>query len=162
MKIAVCPGSFDPVTSGHLDIITRSAKLFDQVVVGVYRNAKNDPLFTLDERVSFIRNAIENDTNLKNVKVESFNSLLVDFAKKHEASAIIKGLRAVSDFEHEFQMAQLNLKLEPGIETIFMMASPKFAYLSSSAVKEIAKFSGCVDGLVTEEVKSGLRRVFSS
>ncbi|MDI6799181.1 MAG: pantetheine-phosphate adenylyltransferase [Actinomycetota bacterium] len=162
MNIAVCPGSFDPVTSGHLDIISRASRLFDRVIVGVYTNAKNDPLFTLDERLTFIRQAIEGDRTLSNVKVESFNSLLVNFARNHGASAIVKGLRAVSDFEHEFQMAQLNLKLEPKIETIFMMASTKYAYLSSSAVKEIAKFSGCVDGLVTEEVKIGLKKAFAS
>ncbi len=160
MKIAVCPGSFDPVTSGHLDVIERGARLFGKVVVGVFEKTGKTPLFSLNKRVNFIESAIKENLCLNNVEVESFNTLLIDFAHKHGACAIIKGLRAVSDFEHEFQMAQFNRKLDPSIETIFMMASSQYAYLSSSAVKEIAKFGGRIEGLVTPEVEKGLRKVF--
>ncbi|MDO8885344.1 pantetheine-phosphate adenylyltransferase [Candidatus Oleimmundimicrobium sp.] len=160
MKVAVCPGSFDPITSGHLDVIERGAYLFEKVVVGVFEKTEKNPLFSLDERIGFIESAIKENSKLSNVEVESFNSLLIDFAHRHKACAIIKGLRAVSDFEHEFQMAQFNRKLDKSIETIFVMASPKYAYLSSSAVKEIAKFGGCIEGLVTKEVEKGFRKVF--
>ncbi|HDP69906.1 MAG TPA: pantetheine-phosphate adenylyltransferase [Actinobacteria bacterium] len=162
MQIAVCPGSFDPVTNGHLDIIGRAARLFDKVVVGVFESMDKKPLFSLEERVKYIQLAVEKDLKLDNVEVESFETLLVEFAQKHGASAIIKGLRAVSDFEHEFQMTQFNQKLDPSIETVFMIANTQYGYLSSSAVKEIAMFGGCVEGLVTSEVREGLRKVFQA
>ncbi len=160
MKAAICPGSFDPITNGHLDIIERASHLFDKVVVGVFVNTVKTPLFSLEERVNFIKLAVKDNLKVSNVEVESFDSLLVDFAEKHGACAIIKGLRAVSDFEHEFQMAQFNQKLDPDVETIFMMASSQYAYLSSSAVKEIAKFGGCVKGLVPSDAEEGLRKFF--
>lgn len=158
MRIAVYPGSFDPITNGHLDIIERAAQLYDEVVVGVAKNTRKSPLFSLKDRIRFAGNAL---AHLKNVRIESFNCLLVEFARRHDAHSIIKGLRAVSDFEHEFQMAQLNRKLDPSIETMFMMASPEYAYLSSSAVKEIAEYGGCLEGLVPPEVEEGLRKSFS-
>lgn len=158
MRVAIYPGSFDPITNGHLDIIERATHFYDEVIIGVAENIKKSPLFSLEERIGLSRKVL---AHLKNVKVESFNCLLVEFARKHDAHSIIKGLRAVSDFEHEFQMAQLNRKLDPSIETIFMMAGPEYAYLSSSAVKEIAEYGGCVEGLVPPEVEEGLRRKFS-
>jgi pantetheine-phosphate adenylyltransferase len=157
MQAAICPGSFDPITVGHLDIIERAAKLYDKLIVGVATDATKKPLFSLHERVKFISNSV---SKFRNVEVEAFDSLLVEFARKHEARTIIKGLRAVTDFEHEFQMAQLNHYLDNTIETVFMMASPKYAYLSSSAVKEIAHYGGSVRGLVTAEVELALREFF--
>lgn len=157
MQVAICPGSFDPITVGHLDVIERAAKLYDKVVIGVAQDANKKPLFSLEDRVKFISNSV---SKLENVKVEAFDSLLVQFARKHKARTIIKGLRAVSDFELEFQMAQLNHYLDSFIETVFMMASPKYAYLSSSAVKEIASYGGSVEGLVTTEVEIALKEFF--
>jgi pantetheine-phosphate adenylyltransferase len=157
MQVAICPGSFDPITVGHLDIIERAAKLYDKVVVGVATDASKKPLFSLQDRVKFINNSV---AKVENVEVEAFDSLLVGFARKHQARTIIKGLRAVTDFEHEFQMAQLNHYLDNSIETVFMMASPKYAYLSSSAVKEIAAYGGSVKGLVTPEVEIALKELF--
>lgn len=155
MRVAVCPGTFDPITTGHLDIIERAANLYEKVVVGVAENPAKKPLFTFEERLEFVKEALAGH---KNVEVESFDCLLVEFARKYQAQAIIKGLRAVTDFEHEFQMAQLNRKLDQTIETLFIMASPQFAYLSSSAVKEIAAYGGCVEGLVPAGVEESLRQ----
>lgn len=157
MQVAICPGSFDPITVGHLDVIERAAKLYDKVVIGVAQDANKKPLFSLEDRVKFISNSV---SKLENVEVEAFDSLLVQFARKHKARTIIKGLRAVSDFELEFQMAQVNHYLDISIETVFMMASPKYAYLSSSAVKEIASYGGSVEGLVTTEVEIALKEFF--
>lgn len=157
MQVAICPGSFDPITVGHLDVIERAAKLYDKVVIGVAQDANKKPLFSLEDRVKFISNSV---SKLENVEVEAFDSLLVQFARKYKARTIIKGLRAVSDFELEFQMAQLNHYLDSSIETVFMMASPKYAYLSSSAVKEIASYGGSVEGLVTTEVEIALKEFF--
>ncbi|MBC7266387.1 MAG: pantetheine-phosphate adenylyltransferase [Coriobacteriia bacterium] len=155
MKRALCPGTFDPVTNGHLDIIERAAGLFDELVVAVALSADkgSGPLFSLDERCQFIRNAV---AHLPNVSVEPFDTLLVDLAQRLDAHVIIKGLRAVTDFEREFQMAQLNYRLDPDIETMFIMSIPEYAYLSSSAVKEIAKHGGDVHGLVPDEVCQAL------
>ncbi len=155
MKRALCPGTFDPVTSGHLDIIVRAASVFDEVVVGVALSPEkgSGPLFTAEERVGFIAEAV---SHLPNVIVRPFDTLLVDFAQKMEARVIIKGLRAVTDFEHEFQMAQLNYRLDENIETMFIMSIPEFAYLSSSAVKEIARHGGSVRGLVPDAVCEAL------
>lgn len=157
MRVAICPGTFDPVTTGHLDIIERATSLYDQVVVGVVENPPKKLLFSPEERVKLVKDAV---AGYKNVMVEAFDCLLVEFARKHGASTIIKGLRAVTDFEHEFQMAQLNRELDQSIETVFMMASPKFAYLSSSAVKEIAEYGGTIKGLVPAEVETSLSRRF--
>ncbi|MHB0975897.1 MAG: pantetheine-phosphate adenylyltransferase [Candidatus Aquicultorales bacterium] len=157
MTIAICPGSFDPVTTGHLDIILRASRLYEKVVVGVADNRLKRSLFSLDERTTMIREALP---GANNVEVVAFDSLLVNFAQEHESKVIIRGLRAVSDFEHEFQMAQLNRKLDPELETVFMMASPEYAYLSSSAVREIAEYGGCVRGLVPPNVEEPLRKAF--
>ncbi len=157
MKRGMCPGTFDPVTSGHLDIIERASTLFDELVVAVaYSPDKGGgPLFSIDERCEFIESAT---SHLTNVSVRPFDTLLIEFAIEVDASVIIKGLRAVTDFEREFQMAQLNYRLSPDIETMFIMAIPEFMYLSSSAVKEIARHGGSVGGLVPEEVQQALAR----
>ena len=153
---AVCPGSYDPVTFGHLDIITRAANVFDNVVVGVVNQPvrKKKTVFNADERVAFIQGEVE---KLGNVQVKSFDTLLVDFAREHGAKAIVKGLRAISDFEYEFEMNQLNRKMAPEIESIYMMSSPEFSFLSSSGVKELAMFGGDIEGLVPSRVAARLQ-----
>ena len=151
----VCPGSYDPVTNGHVDIITRAAANFEKVVVGVVNNPvrKSKTLFTADERCDLIQQAT---AHLDNVSVEIFSTLLVEFARDHGASAILKGLRAISDFEYEFEMAQLNRKLDPGIESLYVIASPHYSFLSSTGVKEMATFGGDVSDLVPEPVSKAL------
>ncbi|MCE5203265.1 MAG: pantetheine-phosphate adenylyltransferase [Coriobacteriales bacterium] len=155
MKRALCPGTFDPVTAGHLDIIERASSLFDEVIVGVALSADKGggPLFSVEERCAFIRDAT---AHVPHVTVRPFDTLLVDFAQEMDARVIIKGLRAVTDFEREFQMAQLNYRLDQNIETIFIMSIPEYAYLSSSAVKEIARHGGDVRGLVPDAVCEAL------
>jgi pantetheine-phosphate adenylyltransferase len=152
---AICPGSYDPVTHGHLDIITRTSKVFDRVVVGVVNQPvrKQKTLFTAEERVEFIRAEVG---HLRNVEVFPFATLLVDFAREHGAKAIVKGLRAISDFEYEFEMNQLNRKMAPDIESIYMFSSPQYSFLSSSGVKELAMFGGDLSGLVPDPVASRL------
>lgn len=149
MKRCVYPGSFDPITNGHLDIIDRASKLFDEVVVAVLINVDKKGLFDIKERETLIRKAVE---PYKNVKVDSFNGLLIDFMREKEASVIIKGLRTVSDFEYEFQMALMNNKLDSNIETFFMMTKAENSYLSSSSVKQVAKFGGSIEGLVPDDI----------
>lgn len=149
MRIAVYPGSFDPVTNGHLDIIERASRVFDKVIVGVLRNKNKSPMFTAKERVSFIKKAAE---HLDNVETDSFDGLLVDFAKAHGAKVIIKGLRTVNDFEYEFQMALLNRALDNECETMFMMTNSKYSYISSSMIKELAGYKGNLEGLVPPNV----------
>jgi pantetheine-phosphate adenylyltransferase len=153
---AVCPGSYDPVTMGHLDIIGRAANVFEQVVVGVVDQPvrKKKTLFTAEERVSFLSSAV---AEYGNVQVKAFDTLLVDFAREHGAKAIVKGLRAISDFEYEFEMNQLNRKLAPDIESIYFMSAPQFSFLSSSGVKELAMFGGDVSGLVPGPVAARLQ-----
>jgi pantetheine-phosphate adenylyltransferase len=147
---AIAPGSYDPVTFGHVDVITRAASIFDRVVVGVVGTPQHkNPTFSLDERVGFLREAL---AGLERVEVDVFSELVVDFARKWEAKAIVKGLRVISDFEWEFQMNQLNRTLAPEIETVYVMASPQVSFVSSSGVKEIASFGGKVDELVPEAV----------
>ncbi|ADQ04581.1 pantetheine-phosphate adenylyltransferase [Caldicellulosiruptor acetigenus I77R1B] len=149
MKIGVYPGSFDPVTNGHLDIIERASKIFDKLIVAVLVNPNKTPVFDIEERVELLKETTE---HLPNVEVKAFKGLLIDFMKQENAKVIVKGLRAVSDFEYEFQMALLNKKLEPSIETIFMMTNSKYSYLSSSMVKEVARFGGCIEDLVPEKI----------
>jgi pantetheine-phosphate adenylyltransferase len=154
-RVAVCPGSYDPVTNGHLDIITRTSNVFDRVVVGVVNRPvrKETTLFTADERKAFIEEAT---ADLGNVEVEIMSNLLVEFAKQHGASAVIKGLRAISDFEYEFEMNQLNRKLAPEIESMYIFASANYSFLSSTGVKEIATFGGDISDLVPEPVAKAL------
>jgi len=149
MRIAVYPGSFDPITLGHLDVISRGVKVFDKIIVGVLVNVDKNCMFNIDERVNLIKRVTK---DLPNVEVVSFEGLLIDFMKKYNAHVILKGLRAFSDFEYEFQMALMNNKLEPEVETLFMMTSAQYSYLSSTAVRQVAKFKGKLEGLVPNEV----------
>jgi pantetheine-phosphate adenylyltransferase len=151
MGTAICPGTYDPVTLGHIDIIERTANVFEQVVVAVVNQPvrKQKTVFSAEERVGFITAEVE---HLGNVTVKAFDTLLVDFAREHGARAIVKGLRAISDFEYEFEMNQLNRKMAPDIESIYMFSSPQFTFLSSSGVKELAMFGGDLSGLVPERV----------
>jgi pantetheine-phosphate adenylyltransferase len=153
---ALCPGSYDPVTFGHLDIISRAASVFDQVVVGVVDQPvrKQKTVFSAEERVAFIEAEV---AELGNVQVETFSTLLVDFAREHGARAIVKGLRAISDFEYEFEMNQLNRKMAPDIESIYLMAAPQFSFLSSSGIKELAMFGGDTSGLAPDAVAEALQ-----
>jgi pantetheine-phosphate adenylyltransferase len=149
---ALCPGTFDPVTSGHLDIIGRTSRSFDAVVVGVLENPSKTPLFTLEERVALLEEAVR---DLPNVRVGSFHGLLVDHARQRGADVIVKGLRAVSDYEYEIQMAQMNLRIG-SVETLLMPTNPKWSFLSSSLVKEVARLGGDVEGLVPDHVCNAL------
>ncbi len=149
MKIAICPGSFDPVTLGHLDIIERAATLFDKVIVAVLCNMEKHPSFTVEERMALLK---ETTSHLTNVEITSFDGLLVDFAKEKGASAVVKGLRAVSDFEYEFQMSLINKKLCPEVETVYLNTSQEFMYLSSSVVKQIASLGGDISNFVPEAI----------
>jgi pantetheine-phosphate adenylyltransferase len=155
-RTALCPGTFDPVTFGHLDVINRTSGMFDEVVVAVVNLPwrKGATLFSAEERVAFLRNAT---STLPNISVEPFSTLLVDFARERGATAIVKGLRAISDFEYELEMNQLNRRQAPDIESIYLMASPKYSFISSSGVKELATFGGEIDDLVTEEVARALK-----
>ncbi|CAJ1002164.1 MULTISPECIES: pantetheine-phosphate adenylyltransferase [Bacillales] len=159
MNIAVCPGSFDPVTNGHLDIITRGANIFDKVIVAVLINAKKQSLFSVEERIELLREAT---AGLDNVEVESFNGLLIDYVRQRQARAVIRGLRAVSDFEYEMQMASINKKLDDHVETLFMMTSHQYSFLSSSIVKELARYSADVSDLVPPVVERALRAKFAA
>lgn len=149
MRIAVYPGSFDPITNGHLDIIKRASRIFDKVVVGVLINKNKRPEFSAEERISLIEKVT---ADLKNVEVASFDGLLVDFARQYGANVIVKGLRTVDDFEYEFQMALLNKTLDSECETMFMMTDSKYSYISSSMVKELASYKGDLAGLVPVEI----------
>jgi len=154
-RIAVCPGSYDPVTNGHLDIIGRASRTFDKVVVGVVNQPirKKKTLFSAEERIAFIEGAT---SHLGNVEVRAFYKLLVEFAREEGATAIVKGLRAISDFEYENEMAQLNYKLDPGIESIYVFARPDYSFLSSTGVKEMATFNADIGDLVPAEVATAL------
>jgi pantetheine-phosphate adenylyltransferase len=158
MRIAVCPGSFDPVTMGHLDVFERASRMSDQVIVGVLINKKKSSLFTLEERIEMLTDAT---AHLPNVSVDSFYGLLVDYCRDHDVDAIVKGLRAVSDFDYELQMAQMNYRLTQ-VETCFISTNPLYSYLSSSLVKEVATHGGNVSGLVPEVVLKRLEAKISS
>ncbi len=150
MITAICPGSYDPVTNGHVDVIRRAAMIFDRVVVGVVRDPSHKAtLFTVEERVAFLEDAL---SSCKNVVVDVFSELVVDFARKHDATTMVKGLRVIADFEWEFQMNHLNRQLAPEIETLYVMSSPQYSFVSSSGVKEIASFGGRVEELVPAAV----------
>ncbi len=150
MKIGIYPGSFDPITLGHLDIIVRASGLVDKLIIGVLRNNVKRPLFTADERVELIEQVIREHTNLKSVEVIAFDGLLIEFAKQQKANIIVRGLRAVTDFEYELQIAQTNHKLDVSVDTVFFTTSVEYSYLSSSVVKEIASFGGDISHFVPE------------
>ena len=156
-KLAICPGSFDPITNGHLDIISRGAKIFDEVIVAIFNNQSKSPLFNVEERIQLIRKATE---HIPNVSVDMSEGLLVDYAAKHQANAILRGLRAVSDFEYEMQITSMNKKLEPEIETIFMMTNNQYSFLSSSIVKEVAKYDGNIGNLVPDFVEEAIKKKY--
>ncbi len=158
MRIAVYPGSFDPVTNGHIDVIERALKLFDEIIVAVGDNPGKKPLFTTKERIDMLK---ESTKHLKNIEIDSFSGLLLDFVKSKNSNIIIRGLRAVSDFEFEFQRALMNRVVNDKIETVFIMTKEHYVYLNSSIVKEIAMFGGKVNGLVPEIVEKKLKEKFS-
>jgi pantetheine-phosphate adenylyltransferase len=156
--VAICPGSYDPVTNGHLDVISRAAGIFDRVVVGVVRDPHHkSTMFTVEERVQFLQDALAGHDN---VEVDVFAELVVEFARRHNARSMVKGLRVISDFEWEFQMNHLNRLLAPEIETVYVMSSPQYSFVSSSGVKEIAAFGGNVDELVPASVAERFRKMF--
>ncbi len=157
MATALCPGSFDPPTNGHVDVIERASRYFDRVVVAVIANPSKQPLFSLEQRSDMLRDAL---THVDNVEITSFDGLLVDFAKDRDLGVVVKGLRAISDFEYELQMAQMNSNLSPGLDTMFMTAKPEWAFLSSSLVKEVARYGGSIEGLVPPGVAKALHEAF--
>jgi pantetheine-phosphate adenylyltransferase len=156
-RIALYPGSFDPFTMGHLDIVERAAKLFDEVIVTIAENSRKAPLFNLEERIDLISNATK---HIHNVRCDHFEGLLVEFAHRMEAIAIIRGLRAVSDFEYEFQMALMNRRLQPDISTVFLMPNEKYSYINSTIVKEVARYGGNIEKFVTKYVAEKLKEKF--
>jgi pantetheine-phosphate adenylyltransferase len=155
----LCPGSFDPPTNGHINVIERAARMFDTVVVGILANPGKEPLFSVEERTEMLAEAL---AGIDNVEIESFSGLLVDFANGRDLSVIVKGLRAVSDFEYELQMAQMNAALSPGLDTIFVTTMPSWAFLSSSLVKQVAEYGGSVEGLVPPAVSRALKERFAT
>ncbi len=159
MTTALCPGSFDPPTNGHLDVVERAARHFETVVVAVVANPSKEPLFSVEERSAMLKDALG---HLDNLEVAIFDGLLVDFARDRGVKVVLKGLRAVSDFEYELQMAQMNAALDPGLDTMFMSTKPSWAFLSSSLVKEVAKYGGAVEGLVPPGVATALAERFGS
>nr|WP_026680787.1 pantetheine-phosphate adenylyltransferase [Priestia megaterium] len=157
-RLAICPGSFDPVTYGHLDIIQRGAKIFDQVIVAVFNNQSKAPLFNVEERINLLEQCT---ADLPNVSIDSSNGLLMDYARSKNAQAIIRGLRAVSDFEYEMQITLMNRKLNEDIETFFMMTNNQYSFLSSSIVKEVAKYKANVSDLVPNVVEAALEQKYN-
>jgi pantetheine-phosphate adenylyltransferase len=152
--VAIYPGSFDPLTNGHVDIITRGARLFDRIIVAILRNVDKAPLFSVDERIRTMREVF---SSLPRVEIDSFDGLLVDYARRKRATVIVRGLRAISDFEYEMQMALMNRRLHPDVETVFMMPADTYSYVSSRLVKEVAALGGDVSGLVPPIVEARLR-----
>ena len=157
-RLAICPGSFDPVTNGHLDIIRRGAKIFDRMRVVVFNNQTKHPLFTVEERIELL---VQATADLPNVSVDASDGLLMDYAKRHGAQAVLRGLRAVSDFEYEMQITSMNRKLDPEIETFFMMTNNQYSFLSSSVVKEVAKYHADVTDLVPPVVAEALKQKYA-
>ena len=155
MKIAIYPGTFDPITNGHLDILERAMKLFDKVIITVARNSAKNPMFTEEERLEMIRKSVR---RYKHVEVDSFAGLVVDYARRKKAVAIVRGLRAISDFEYEMQMALMNRHLQPAVETVFMMPAEQYTYVSSRLIKEVVALGGDVTGLVPAGVEARLNR----
>lgn len=151
---AIYPGSFDPLTNGHLDLIARAAKIFDHLVVAILRNSSKDPLFSIEERVAMLSEGI---AALENVSISTFDGLLVDFAREQRAHAVVRGIRAISDYEYEFQMALMNRRLSPDVETIFLMPDAKYSFVSSRLVKEVFELGGSIDGLVPKFVIERLK-----
>ena len=158
MTTAIYPGSFDPLTFGHVDVVERSARLFDHVIVAILTNAQKAPLFSVKERIEIMNEILK--PRFKNVEVDVFHGLLVDYAEQKKAQVIVRGIRAVTDYEYEFQMALMNRRLAPEIETVFMMPAENYSYLSSRLVKEIAELGGSVTGLVPEIVENRLKQRF--
>jgi len=156
-KIAIYPGTFDPITNGHLDLVKRGLMIFDEVIIAVAPSQRKEPLFTIKDRLKMIRSAVK---RLERVRVEFFNGLLVEYVRKKKGIAILRGLRAISDFEYELQMAHMNRRIARNIETVFMMPSEEYSFVTSSIVKEIASFGGSVTGLVTPEVEEALMAKF--
>lgn len=154
-RLAICPGSFDPVTNGHIDIIQRGARIFDQIIVAVFNNQSKDPLFSVEERIYLLTEATK---HIPNVIVDSSDELLIDYANEQGAQAILRGLRAVSDFEYEMQITSMNRKLAPNIETFFMMTNNQYSFLSSSMVKEVAKYNANVGDMVPKVVEEALKK----
>jgi len=157
-KLAICPGSFDPITNGHLDIITRGSKIFSHVIVTVFNNQSKSPLFSVEERLQLLEESLK---DLPNVSVDSSDHLLMDYAAEKQADAVIRGLRAVSDFEYEMQITSMNRKLNPEVETFFMMTNNQYSFLSSSMVKEAAKYNGNVSDLVPDPVVKALKEKYN-
>ena len=157
MRIAIYPGTFDPITNGHLDVLERALKLFDKVIIGIAASPPKQTLFSLEERVKLAQESVK---HLKGVEVKGFDNLLVEFVKENKAKVVIRGLRAISDFEREFQSASINRRLAPDIESVFVMTSEKFFYLSASLVREVARFKGDLNGLVPKPVEKALKERF--
>lgn len=157
-KLAIVPGSFDPFTNGHLDIVERGAKIFDEIIVAIFNNQSKKPLFSVEERVKLIEESVK---HIPNVKVDSSDILLMDYAADKKANAVLRGLRAVSDFEYEMQITSMNRKLNKEIETLFIMTNNQYSFLSSSMVKEVARYNGNISGLVPEVVEVALKRKYN-
>ena len=157
MKLGIYPGTFDPITNGHFDLVQRGLRIFDELIIAVAPSPKKQPLFTLEERITMIRETVK---GCRNVRIEAFNGLLVDYVKRRGGVAIIRGLRAVSDFEYELQLALMNRRLDMTIETVFMMPSEEYSFLTSTIVKEAASFGGSVKGLVPDLVEAALKEKF--
>ena len=156
-RTAIYPGTFDPITNGHIDLVKRGMRIFDEVIIAIATAQKKQPLFTISERLRLIKDAVR---GLKNVKVEAFSGLLVEYVESKKGIAVIRGLRAVSDFEYELQMALMNRRLDRNIETVFMMPSEEYTFLTSTIIKEVASFGGPVKGLVPEAVEKALKETF--